>query len=137
MRSYAKFIVAALFVGALAMVEIQAQTITYEVRNCTDETWCVIAAPHNPLPPGCSPTLEACVGSNLLAANSVTTRTIDTHCYYLLVSQQPGNSPRITSFDPSGKYGSYCACWDYSGANPVLTIYQGPCSPPCPAPACP
>ncbi len=130
-----------LFVLALslfAFAQAQAQNVTIEVRNCTDETWCAVANSIYPVPSGCPAfSLGVCTGSNLISANSTTTRTFDPNCQYLVVSQQTGGSALFTNNDPSGSYGDFCVCWDYTGTDPVVTIYEGDCSPPCPAPACP
>ncbi len=139
MQKHALLIVSAFLYLMFAATDVLAQNnVTYEVRNCTDVDLCVVSFPITPFPPGCPPVLEVCGGPTILGANSTLTRTIDTDCRILSVSLHPSNSDVITSLEGSRPFGKdYCACWDFSGINPILTIYEGDCIPLCPAPACP
>ncbi len=138
MKKLGKASILVLALSIFAMAETQAQNVTIEVRNCTDETWCVKADPIIPIPSGCSGSIDVCAGPTLLGANSTTTVTFDPNCSFLRAVQQTGGgSAAFTSYDPSGPYGDFCVCWDYSGTDPVVTIYEGDCNPPCPAPDCP
>lgn len=127
-----------LILSVFAIAETHAQSQTFEIRNCTDIDLCAVASWYLPSPSGCTgATFTLCLNPVVPAGTVVNITVSDINCRYLLV-RNPAGSGSITSDDSSGPFGDdYCACWDYSGANPVLTIYEGDCVTPCPAPDCP
>ncbi len=129
--------VVALFLSIFASVETQAQSVTFEIRNCTDIGLCAVSNWYLPSQSPCNgDSYNLCINPTIPAGSVANVTVSDLNCRYLLV-RNPAGSGYMTSNDPSGPFGDYCACWDYSGANPVLTIYEGDCIQPCPAPDCP
>ncbi len=127
-----------LVLALFSNVTLSAQSQAFEVRNCTsDLDLCAGPFPIIPTPSGCGyPNLFTCGGTPNLPAGDVVNLTVDLACYYLLVYDDD-NSFYVSSNDPSGSYDGYCVCWDRSGATHIMTIYEGDCMPPCPAPDCP